>query len=75
MQSTSFQYLRFIPLLAAHDVTLVNYRNILLFCRYFEDEEVTRCETFVPALPFTASDNIGSLELQGDRVTNLGTNL
>ena len=51
------------------------YRNILLFCRYFEAEEVTRCETFVPALPFTASDNVGSLELQGDRVTNLGTNL
>jgi len=49
--------------------------DILMFYSYFKDEVVTSCETFVPALPFTASDNIGSLELQGDRVTNLGTNL
>ena len=34
-----------------------------------------KCETFIPALPFTANSSTGSLELQGDRVTNLGTNL
>ena len=48
---------------------------MLLLCSYYKEDTVIRCETFVPALLFTASDNVGSLELQGDRVTNLGTNL
>jgi len=44
-------------------------------CRYMENGIVTKTSTFLPVLPFTASDDAGSLELFGDRITNLGTNL
>jgi len=40
-----------------------------------ENGDVTKTSTFLPALPFIAAEDAGSLELLGDRVTNLGTNL
>ena len=48
---------------------------VVLTCRYMENGIVTKTSTFLPALPFTTGDDAGSLELFGDRVTNLGTNL
>ena len=58
-----------------NSIRIIVLHGFVCTCRYMENGDVTKTSSFLPALPFITAEDAGSLELLGDRVTNLGTNL